>query len=221
MTSTGKPEATDLGRRLAEQRDRAGLSVAETADRAGLSPGYLAYLEASPTPNPSQATLTRLAAALDVPLDALSGADMNLPPGQRGSGQSPVLRTLTTAECRSHLGAGGVGRFLFDEPGRGPVAIPVNYRMDGDDVIFRTSGQASILRGLTGVPVSFDVDHLDDALAEGWSVLMTGTARAITDTAELERVEALGVQPWAGGDRESWIRFTPTRTTGRSIRVTA
>ena len=220
MTSTDKAAATDVGRRIAEQRSRAGLSVAEAADRAGMSRGYLAYLESSPAPNPSQATVTRLAAALGAPPDSLTGAGMNLPPGQRDAARNPVLGLLTVPECRAHIAPGGVGRFLFNEPGRGPVAIPVNYRMDGDDVIFRTGSQTSAATGLSEAPVSFDVDHLDDAQSEGWSVLLTGTARLITDQAELRRVSALGVQPWAGGDRDDWVRLHPQQITGRSIRVT-
>jgi len=35
--------------------------------------------------------------------------------------------------------------------------------------------------------VSFDVDHIDDALGEGWSVLVSGDARLATGPAELER----------------------------------
>jgi hypothetical protein len=36
---------TDLDRRIAEQRQRAGLTVAEAAARAGMAPDYLGYLE--------------------------------------------------------------------------------------------------------------------------------------------------------------------------------
>ena len=196
MTSADRSAATDLGRRIAEARSQAGLSVAEAAERAGMSLDYLAYLESSPTPNPSQATVTRLAAALGAPLESLSGAGMNLPPGRREAARNPVLGELSLQECQDRIAPGGVGRFLFDESGRGPVAIPVNYRMDGDDVIFRTGSQTRAGGAVDEAAVSFDVDHLDDALGEGWSVLLTGTARLITDPAELARVSSLGVDPW-------------------------
>jgi len=211
---------TDLGRRIAEQRDRAGLSREEAAERAGMSPDYLAYLESSSSPNPTQAALTRLAAALDAPTSALSGAGLNLPPGQRGAAKNPVLEILSEQECRAHLAGGGIGRFLFVEASRGPVAIPVNYRMDGDDVVFRTSSEASILDGVRQQRVSFDVDHLDDVLGEGWSVLLSGTAAVITDPAELAGAKALQIEPWAGGDRDTYVRMTASRISGRRIRVT-
>lgn len=220
--STG---GTDLGRRIAEQRNRAGLSRDQAAERAGMSPEYLTYLESSPTPNPTQASLTRLAAALDADQAMLTGAGLNLPPGQRGAAKNPVLETLTIDECRAHVAAGGIGRFLFDDPGRGPVAIPVNYKMDGDGVIFRTSGTSGFgaeirLNAAFAEKVSFDVDHLDDVLGEGWSVLLSGSARIITDPAEVAGAKALHIEPWAGGDRDVYVRLMPTQITGRRIRVT-
>jgi len=210
---------TDVGRRIAEQRNRAGLTVAQTAERAGMSPEYLAYLESSMAPNPTQAAMTRLAAALDTTPGALSGAGLNLPPGQRSAAKAPLLYIMTAAECKQLLADGGIGRFLFVEPGRGPVAIPVNFRMDGDDVVFRTGSGDSVSAGLHERRVSFDVDHLDDALSEGWSVLITGRAQIITDQAGLARAEALHLEPWAGGDKPTYVRLTGTQITGRRIRA--
>jgi len=68
--------------------------------------------------------------------------------------------------------------------------------------------------------VSFEVDHLDEALAEGWSVLVSGEARVVTDPGELAAVSALGVAPWAGGDRDSYVRIIASEVTGRRIRAT-
>jgi transcriptional regulator with XRE-family HTH domain len=219
MGNDADSAGTDVGRRIAEQRNRAGLTVAQTAERAGISPEYLAYLESSMTPNPTQAALIRLAAALDTTPGALSGAGQNVPPGQREAAKAALLESMTPAECKQHLTGGGVGRFLFVEPGRGPVAIPVNFRMDGDDVVFRTGGGDSVSAGLQESPVSFDVDHLDDALSEGWSVLVTGEAQVITDPAELARAQALHIEPWAGGDRPIYVRLTGSQITGRRIRA--
>jgi len=127
---------------------------------------------------------------------------------------------LTVAECRQHLTGGGVGRFLFVEPGRGPVAIPVNFGMDGDDVVFRTGSGGSVSAGLHERRVSFDVDHLDAALGEGWSVLVTGKAQVITDPAGRARAEALNIEPWAGGKKPIYVRLAARQITGRRIRIT-
>jgi transcriptional regulator with XRE-family HTH domain len=206
---------SDLGRRVIEQRHRAGMSRAEAAERAGMAPSYLEYLETSAAPDPGPGALARLAAALGTTMSALAGAGMNLPPGQRRAARRPVLEELSPAECRACLAPGGVGRFLFTAE-RGPVAIPVNYRMLGDDVVFRTGRTA----GAAQLPqVSFDVDHIDDALGEGWSVLASGDAHLVTSRTELEQVTALGISPWAGGERDTYVRLTARETTGRRIRA--
>jgi hypothetical protein len=177
------------------------------------------YLESNPDSYPTQATLIRIAAALGTSPGALSGAGLNLPPGQRGAATHPVLADLSPDQCRALIAPGGVGRVLFVEEGRGPVAIPVNYRMDGNDVVFRTGGGTGIGDGIKQASLSFDVDHIDEALGEGWSVLLTGTASVVTDPAELERVAVLRIEPWAGGDRPIYVRLRPGRVTGRAIRV--
>jgi transcriptional regulator with XRE-family HTH domain len=220
MANDASSGATDLGRRLAEQRDEAHLTIPDVADRAGMSPRYLSYLESSPAANPTPATLVRLAAALDVAPSTLAGAGMNMPPGQRTAARNATLYELTEAECRALIAPGGVGRFLFVEADRGPMAVPVNFKVDGSDVVFRTSGDAAIEEGIHQQRVSFDVDNLDDALGEGWSVLLTGTASVVTGAAETSRAQALGIVPWADGERDVYVRLSPSRITGRRIRVT-
>ena len=218
MRTETKHLSGDLGRRITEQRDRAGLSREEAASRAGMAPGYLEYLETSPAPNPAQGTVARLAAALGTTAALLGGAGLSLPPGQRRAAASPVLETLTPAQCRAYLADGGVGRFLF-LAARGPIAIPVNYRMLAGDIVFRT-GSAAIIAACTPMQLaSFDVDHLDDVLSEGWSVLVSGTASIMTAGNEVEEAAALGITPWAGGDYDTCIRLASAEITGRRIRA--
>ena len=152
LTGTG-----DLGRRLAKQRERCGLSRAETADRADIAVSYLEYLETSATADPGPDVLIRLADALGTTAAALRGGGLGLPPGQRRAAGHPVLAELTPAGCRELLAPGGVGRFLFVTD-RGPVAVPVNYRMLGDDIVLRTSESGSAAAATAQPRVSFSVD---------------------------------------------------------------
>lgn len=208
----------DLGRRIAEQRALIGMSRAEVADQAGMAETYVLYLETSPSPHPGEGDLIRLAAVLGTTPGALGGAGMYLPPGQRRAAPHPVLEEIAAAECLAYLRPGGVGRFLY-VAGRGPVAVPVNYRMLGDAVIFRTGRDSGIAAAIGQQPVSFSVDHLDSVLAEGWSVLVSGSARIVTDPDELDEVITLGIEPWAGGERDAYVRLTPGEITGRRIRT--
>jgi nitroimidazol reductase NimA-like FMN-containing flavoprotein (pyridoxamine 5'-phosphate oxidase superfamily) len=130
------------------------------------------------------------------------------------------LEKLTRTECRNLLGRGGIGRIVFYDP-RGPVALPVNYRMAGDDIVFRTAALSSLRGARYTERVSFEVDHIDDAMRQGWSVLVTGSAREVHDADELRELEGLGVEPWAGEERPVYLRIEPKTVSGRRIRVPA
>jgi transcriptional regulator with XRE-family HTH domain len=217
--STGTDHGgTDLGRRIREHRRAAGLSVAEAADRAGMAVSYLEYLETSRTPNPTQSAVARLADALGTTAPALEGAWTGLPPGRQAALERPALEPLTPAQCRAYLGTSGVGRLVLAEP-RGPVAIPVNYAMLGDDIVIRTGERTCLAAAPAQQRVSFEVDHLDDALAEGWSVLISGEAHVVTAPAELDVVSSLRIAPWAGGERDTYVRIVASDVTGRRIRA--
>jgi nitroimidazol reductase NimA-like FMN-containing flavoprotein (pyridoxamine 5'-phosphate oxidase superfamily) len=128
-----------------------------------------------------------------------------------------VLQTLTAAECYDLLSPGGVGRVAFTAAD-GPVVLPVNYAMVGQTVIFRTAPD-TLLAGYLDGPAGFEVDRLDEALSRGWSVLVTGRAVRVTSEAQVRHFEQhAGVQPWAGGARDVYVRITPRKITGRRIR---
>lgn len=220
MGSKSDSGGSDVGRRIAERRERAGLSREEAAERAGMSAEYLAYLETSLAPDPSQGDLARLAAALGAHADALTGAGLAMPPGQRAGAANAVLETLSADECRAHLAPGGIGRFLFVAD-RGPVAVPVNYAMLGADVVFRTDDRTAAAGAIGQPKVSFDVDHFDDVFSEGWSVLVSGTASILTEPGDLHAAAELGIEPWAGGDRATYIRLATEEISGRRIRIRA
>ena len=203
---------TDLGRRILDYRHQAGLSRQEAATRAGMAASYLKYLETSPGPHPTASALARLADALGVSSGALAGATLPMPP----SVQRPVPEPLSPAQCRGYLGTGGVGRMVFAGP-RGPEAIPVNFAMLDGDVVVRTGEHASLVARVAHTRVSFEVDQLDQALADGWSVLASGLARVVTTRRELEELRSLGIEPWAGGDKDAYLRIAITDITGRRI----
>jgi len=207
----------DLGRRVAERRRELGRSQGEVAERAGMNPTYLEMLESSPSPQVTRSALWRLAAALDTTVEALSGGGQLAPPGHGAPAVRPTLDTLTEQRCRELIAAGGVGRVVFDEP-RGPVALPVNFKMLGGDVVFRTASSSWLDVAVENTAISFEVDHIDDALGEGWSVLLRGEAHTVADPDERHVVEDLHVTPWAGGERNVYVRLAPREITGRRIR---
>ncbi|WP_155056077.1 DUF1918 domain-containing protein [Streptomyces blattellae] len=214
----GPANPGDIGRRVAAERRRHGLSRTETARRARMAPDYLAYLEEQPA-DPSAASLIRLADALGTTAAALRGGGIELPPGQGQALLHPRLRDLGLAECRARLSTHGVGRVAVSTP-EGPAVVPVNYEVVDDAIAFRTAPD-SVPAAAVGAEVAFEVDHLDEAMSQGWSVLAVGPARVVTEPEAVRRlVDHAHTTPWAGGEREMWVSIQPRRLTGRRISPT-
>ncbi|MFI9150631.1 DUF1918 domain-containing protein [Streptomyces sp. NPDC053367] len=214
--AAGTPNPGDIGRRVADERRRHGLSRAETARRAHMSPGYLAYLEEQPA-DPTMATLLRLADALGTSAMALRGAGVDLPPGQGRALLHPQLRDLSPDECRHLLSTHGLGRVAVSTPDGRPAVVPVNYEVVDDTIAFRTAPD-SVPAAAVGTEVAFEVDHVDEAMSQGWSVLAVGPASVVTEPDAVRRLaQRAHTEPWAGGAREMWVSIRPTRLTGRRI----
>ncbi|WP_127361146.1 DUF1918 domain-containing protein [Actinacidiphila soli] len=211
----GASNPGDIGRRVAVERKRQGLTRAETARRARMAPDYLAYLEEHPA-DPSLASLISLAAALGTTVAALRGGGIDLPPGQGQALLHPRLQDLGPDECRARLSTHGVGRVAVSTPD-GPTVIPVNYEVIDDKIAFRTAPD-SVPAAAVGTNVAFEVDHVDDAMSQGWSVLAVGLARVVTEPDAVRRLaDRAHTKPWAGGEREMWVSIRPRRLTGRRI----
>jgi len=207
----------DLGRRVGERRRELKLTPEAVALRAGMDPSYYRTIESSPSPELSRAAMARLAVALETTVGAITGSGTEAPPGPSNPTARLALDSLDQDECAALISPGGVGRVVFVEP-RGAVAIPVNFRTLGGDVVFRTALMPTLTPAIELGPVSFEVDHIDDALSEGWSVLLSGRAHVVVDPNERQQVEDLGVVPWAGGERDVFVRIVPGDVTGRRIR---
>jgi nitroimidazol reductase NimA-like FMN-containing flavoprotein (pyridoxamine 5'-phosphate oxidase superfamily) len=137
-------------------------------------------------------------------------------PGRR------VLEDLEEAECLQLISPGGVGRIAFT--GRfGPTVLPVNYKLIDNTIVFRTTQDSPTDEDLrTGIAhaeykVAFEIDDFDVSDRAGWSVLVQGAVHHVDSEAEQASLLAAGVEAWPEGDREHFIRITPTRITGRRI----
>ncbi|GBP99473.1 helix-turn-helix domain-containing protein [Streptomyces spongiicola] len=206
---------TDLGRRLAARREQLGLSRDDVAERSGAAASYVQYLEERPAA-PDPAALRQIAAALETTVAELAGGKADQPPGPGAALRGAELAELDEAECRTLMAGHGVGRIGVLTP-EGPAVVPVNYVVDGASVAFRTS-LGKVPSFAAGNEIAFEVDRIDDAFSRGWSVLAVGRARAVTDEEAIRRLTGLApTTPWAGGSRDLWIEFAPSRVTGRRI----
>lgn len=127
-----------------------------------------------------------------------------------------VLRELPRDECLALLREHTLGRVAYTDHAL-PAITPINYVMDGDSIVFRTASGTRLAEGTRDAVVAFEVDDTDATTHEGWSVVVVGIASQITRTSESLRALELAVSPWAGGERNHFVRITPTFISGRQV----
>ncbi|GHI03888.1 pyridoxamine 5'-phosphate oxidase [Streptomyces cellostaticus] len=125
---------------------------------------------------------------------------------------------LDRAEALRLLGSVSLGRIVFTRQAL-PTVRPVNHVLDGGDIVIRTHEAAALTSQAqqadgTGVVVAYEADAIDPDTHLGWSVVVTGYARLVTDPGELARIRGL-LHPWAphqGMDHA--VRIRPDLVTG-------
>lgn len=124
------------------------------------------------------------------------------------------LATLSADECQVLLSANSVGRLAVVVDGE-PVIYPVNYVIDGTDIVLRTNWSG--LTHASPMPIALEVDGVDIARGCGWSVLVQGMAHDVTDALDVrsETLQSVAVLPWAPGPEPRLLRLVPTRITGQ------
>lgn len=126
------------------------------------------------------------------------------------------LEVLDRSECLALLRRVPVGRLGLSMDAL-PVVLPVNFVLDGDDVVVGTGEGGTFDAAVGGTIVAFEADSWDPITHSGWSVLVRGRARVVVGDEELERVRQLPLRPW-GDPRE--LRYVAVGTeivTGRRL----
>ncbi len=125
---------------------------------------------------------------------------------------------LAAEECLRLLASRRVGRVAVST-GERPAILPVVYALLDGDVVFRTAPGEKLIAAVLHCTVAFEADDFDEAEGAGWSVNVVGPAEEITHPDERARAEALGLDPWAGGDvRDRFVRIRSEHGSGRRVR---
>lgn len=98
----------------------------------------------------------------------------------------------------------------------GPEIVPVNYAINDDAVVIRTSPTGLLARHADGRPIAFEVDLVDESRWLGWSVVAHGTGQIVPE-ADDRPPDAVRARSWADGDRSCELRLVWTRLTGRRV----
>ncbi|WP_084965946.1 pyridoxamine 5'-phosphate oxidase family protein [Thermoactinospora rubra] len=126
------------------------------------------------------------------------------------------LRVLSRRECLELLASVPIGRIVFTDRAL-PAVQPVNFCLDGERVVIRTTTGSKLAAATRHAVVAFEADEFDAAERTGWSVTAVGHARAVHDPLERVRLAALPLEPWAPGERDHFIVVEVEQVSGRRI----
>src|ERR671913_2269001 len=90
------------------------------------------------------------------------------------------LEVLAPDECLRLLATATLGRIGVTS-GALPTVLPINFRVDGDRILFRTGVGTKLDAATSGAVVAFEADDFDAMYHSGWSVVITGVARPVED----------------------------------------
>lgn len=133
-----------------------------------------------------------------------------------GAPSSParILVELDPAEALALLAGAGYGRVVFTQHAM-PAIRPVNHLIDDNHIIIRTRLSAALSTAVrTPDPVvAYQADAIDAASHLGWSVVVTGLARPITDPDRITRYRTL-LRPWVNQPVDTIIGIRTDIITG-------
>ena len=127
---------------------------------------------------------------------------------------APVA-VLTEAESWDLLRGVSLGRLVTTVTGWTEI-FPVNFVVQKNTLLFRTSEGTKLLTTALNEYVVFEAD--DHNVAEGWSVIVRGTARMLRTDEEIEEAERAQLLPWTGTLKQHYVRVMPLAVTGRRFR---
>ncbi|WP_327319547.1 pyridoxamine 5'-phosphate oxidase family protein [Streptomyces sp. NBC_01235] len=131
--------------------------------------------------------------------------------------ETPRSIELDGVEALRLLGSVSLGRIVFTQHAL-PTVRPVNHVLVDGDIVIRTHGDAALTRytrqtGGQGAVVAYEADDIDPDTHLGWSVVVTGYARLVTEARELARYRAL-LRPWVSERMDHAVRISPDLITG-------
>lgn len=126
-------------------------------------------------------------------------------------------RELGYEECVTLLERHSAGRAAVCTPD-GPHIIPLNYAIDGDSLVLRTTPFSIVATYGRNAQIAFEIDEFDEEQQLGWSVVARGRGDIVTDPIELAEIrQVCAPHPWADGSRNLYFRIRWSELTGRRL----
>lgn len=124
------------------------------------------------------------------------------------------LEILDRDECLRLLATTTLGRVGITK-GALPVIVPINFRLVGDRIVFRTSVGTKLDLATRNAVVAFEADHRAAVSGAGWSVAVTDVTREVIDPAELAELSRAAVPRWTEWGEDHFIVLSTERVSGR------
>ena len=125
--------------------------------------------------------------------------------------QGPIS-VLDDTEAWNRLSSVALGRLVTSFGGQLEI-FPVNFVTQNGSVLFRTAEGTKLFTTVMNEKVLFEAD--DHTAAEGWSVILRGTARLLTGAEEIREADQAGLMPWVATEKLRFVRVTPTEISAR------
>jgi nitroimidazol reductase NimA-like FMN-containing flavoprotein (pyridoxamine 5'-phosphate oxidase superfamily) len=116
------------------------------------------------------------------------------------------IEVLDRDECIRLLASVPLGRVVFTDRAL-PAIQPVNFTLDGPDVILRIATGSKLAAAVRSTVVAFEADAFDPELHTGWSVTLVGHARLVNSPQEIDRLSQLPLQQWTPGPSDRFVRI--------------
>ena len=125
------------------------------------------------------------------------------------------LEILPRDECLRLLATMTLGRVGVTS-GALPAVLPVNFCVNDERVLIRTSVGTKLDAALRDCVVAFEVDDFNPVDHTGWSVMVTGIAHEL-DNAESEAIPHAPLARWAPDGEGHTIAISTEIVSGRRI----
>jgi pyridoxamine 5'-phosphate oxidase-like protein len=124
---------------------------------------------------------------------------------------------LDRDEAMGLLASVSLGRVVFTRNAL-PTIRPVNHLLDRGEIVIRTHEGAALTKraGAGGVVVAYEAEAIDPRTHLGWSVVVTGYARLVTDPDDLARYQTV-LEPWVDRAMDYAVRIRPDMVTGQRM----
>jgi nitroimidazol reductase NimA-like FMN-containing flavoprotein (pyridoxamine 5'-phosphate oxidase superfamily) len=131
---------------------------------------------------------------------------------------SDPITVLDDHEAWNLLSSVALGRLVTYFGGQLEI-FPVNFVAQKGTVLFRTAEGTKLFTTVMNDKVLFEAD--DHTVAEGWSVVIRGTAKMLSSAEDIREADQAGLMPWVPTEKLRYVRVTPTEISARRFQFGA